>query len=272
MATMMPRQSPGRPTRTTRLANPLTRERLWRALPPLVAFAVIALLWEKTLRLAQVPPPSQILAALGAQRDVLLDDTVATFWEEALRGYLIGCGLAFVVAMLCARFPWLRRGLVPYAVVSNSIPIIAVAPIVVFWFGFYWQSKAIVVALLTFFPMLVNTVQGLTSYDPLSRELLRSYAADPWTVFRRLQLPGALPYIFNGLKICTTLSMIGAVVSEYFPGPNRGLGFEIVNQANNGAWDQVWAGVLLACAIGILFYMGILLLERTLTFWHASYR
>ncbi len=198
---------------------------------------------------------------------------MATFWEEAFRGYLIGCGLAFRRRRrVCAVPLSVRRGLIPYAIISNSIPIIASAPIVVFWFGFYWQSKAIVVVLLTFFPMLVNTVTGLTSYDALSRELLRSYAASPWTVFWKLQFPTALPYIFNGLKICTTLSMIGAVIAEYFPGPNRGLGFEILNQADEAAWDQVWAGVVVACVIGIVFYLAILLLERALTSWHVSYR
>ena len=160
----------------------------------------------------------------------------------------------------------------PYAVVSNSIPIIAFAPIVIFWFGFGWESKAIVVVMLTFFPMLVNTVAGLTSYDPLSRELLRSYGANAWTVFWKLQLPSALPYVFNGLKICSTLSVIGAVIAEYFPGPNRGLGFEILNEANQSAWDQVWAGVAIACVIGIAFYAVVLVLERAFTFWHVSYR
>ena len=233
---------------------------------------VIAGLWQTVITLPQLPPPTQILSALGSSRDTLLDDAVATFWEEAFRGYLIGCGLAFVVAALCVRFRFIRRGLIPYAIISNSIPIIAAAPIVVFWFGFYWQSKAIVVVLLTFFPMLVNTVAGLTSYDSLSRELMRSYAASSWTVFWKLQFPNALPYIFNGLKICTTLSMIGAVIAEYFPGPNRGLGFEILNQADEAGWDQVWAGVVVACAIGIVFYLVILMLERALTSWHVSYR
>ncbi len=245
---------------------------VWRIAAPAAAFVAIVLLWQYVVAFAQLPPPTQILAALGSSHVTLLDDAVATFWEEAFRGYLLGCGLAFAVAILCVRFPFLRRGLMPYAVVSNSIPIIAAAPIVIFWFGFDWTSKAIVVVLLTFFPMLVNTVTGLSSYDPLLRELMRSYAAGSWTVFWKLQFPSALPYIFNGLKICTTLSMIGAVIAEYFPGPNRGLGFEILNQANQAAWDQVWAGVVLACAIGIAFYMAVLALERAFTFWHVSYR
>ena len=247
-------------------------ERLWQVLAPTVAFVAIVALWQGYLRIGQVPQPSSIVAALGANQSTLLDDSVATFWEEALRGYVIGCTLGFAVAALCVRVPALRRGLMPYAVISNSIPIIAFAPIVVFWFGFGWESKAIVVVMLTFFPMLVNTVTGLTSYDPLSRELLRSYGAGAWTIFWKLQFPNALPYIFNGLKICSTLSMIGAVIAEYFPGPNRGLGFEILNEASQSAWDQVWAGVAIACAIGIAFYMAVVALERAVTFWHVSYR
>ncbi len=254
----------------------LVRPRLFRwlnsALPPLLAFVVVVALWEKALAVPELPPPSHILAALGALHATLLADTEVTFWEEALRGYVAGVGLAFLVAALCVRFPALRRGLEPYAVISNSVPIIAFAPVVIFWFGFGWESKAIVVVLLTFFPMLINTVTGLTSYDPLSHELLRSYAASGWTVFWKLRVPNALPYIFNGLKICTTLSMIGAVISEYFPGPNHGLGFRILDRANEAAWDAVWAGVLIACAIGIAFYLAMLILERLLTFWHVSYR
>lgn len=248
------------------------RQRLKPLVPPAVTFVVLAVVWEKVVSLAQLPPPTAIWSAFTASHATLFDDAVATFWEEAVRGYVLGCVLAFVVAAVCSRFPFLRRGLLPYAVISNSIPIIAFAPVVIFWFGFDWQSKAIVVALLTFFPMLVNTLAGLSSVDPLARDLMRSYAAGGWAVFTKLQLPSALPYIFNGLKICTTLSMIGAVIAEYFPGPNRGLGFEIINQANQAAWDQVWAGVALTCAIGIAFYGAVLCLERALTFWHVSYR
>jgi len=246
--------------------------RLRAIAPPLLVFLVALLLWEKTVTLAQLPHPTRILAAFGDMRARLLDDAVTTFWEEALRGYVAGCGLAFVVAALCVRSPLLLRAITPYAVLSNSIPIIVSATIVIFWFGFYWQSKAIVVILLTFFPMLVNTVTGLTSYDPLSRELLSSYAANGWMVFTKLQLPNALPYIFNGLKICTSLAMIGAVISEYFPGPNRGLGYAILDRANEADWEHVWAAVVVACVIGIVFYMAVLALERALTFWHVSYR
>jgi len=120
--------------------------------------------------------------------------------------------------------------------------------------------------------MLINTVTGLTSYSPLARDLLTSYGASGWVVFTKLQLPGALPMIFNGLKICSTLSIIGAVIAEYFPGQINGLGFQIQNEASSGSWDVVWAYVAVTCGVGIAFYAALLVLERLLTFWHISYR
>jgi NitT/TauT family transport system permease protein len=237
----------------------------------LVLLAVM-LLWEYVVKNQELPPPSAILAALGANRDTILTDMRVTFWEEALRGYIAGCGLGFIAGVICARLAWLRRGLIPYAVISNSIPIIAFSPVLVFWFGFEWPSKASVVAVITFFPMLLNTTAGLTSYSPLARELLTSYAANSWTVFTKLQLPNALPMVFNGLKICSTLSVIGATVAEYFSSLGVGLGSQINDGAQGAQWDLVWACVLVASITGIFFYSVLLVLERVCTFWHVSYR
>ena len=239
---------------------------------PLAVLLAAGLLWQFGIHQAQLPPPSAIGSALRDNRDTILTGARVTFWEEALRGYLIGCGLGLLGGALCARVAWLRRGLLPYAVVSNSIPIIGLAPIMIFWFGLEWPSKAAVVAVLTFFPMLINTVTGLTSYSPLARDLLTSYGASGWVVFTKLQLPGALPMIFNGLKICSTLSIIGAVIAEYFPGQINGLGFQIQNEASSGSWDVVWAYVAVTCGVGIAFYAALLVVERLLTFWHISYR
>ena len=241
------------------------------AAPGLVLAAAL-LLWQFTVKNAELSSPSSILAALGSNRDAIISAARVTFWEEALRGYIAGCGLGFLAGVLCARFDWLRRGLIPYAVLSNSIPIIAFSPVMVFWFGFEWPSKAAVVAVLTFFPMLINTAIGLTSFSPLSRELLASYGASRWTVFSKLQLPSALPMIFNGLKICSTLSIIGATVAEYFSSLGTGLGSKINDGAQAAQWDLVWACVFVACVAGIVFYSLLLLLERIFTFWHVSYR
>jgi NitT/TauT family transport system permease protein len=239
---------------------------------PVLVLIVALLLWQYAVQNQELPPPSKILAALGSNRAMILTDMRITFWEEAIRGYVAGCGLGFLAGVLCSRLDWLRRGLIPYAVLSSSIPIIAFSPVMVFWFGFDWPSKAAVVAVLTFFPMLINTATGLLSYHPLSRQLLDSYAASGWTVFTKLQLPAALPMIFNGLKICSTLSVIGATVAEYFSSLGTGLGSQINDGAQAAQWDLVWACVFVSCAVGILFYVALLVLERIFTFWHVSYR
>jgi NitT/TauT family transport system permease protein len=239
---------------------------------PALVLVVALLLWEYAVTNQELPPPTKIMAALGGNWDTILSDLRITFWEEAIRGYVAGCGLGFLAGVLCARFDWLRRGLVPYAVLSNSIPIIAFSPVMVFWFGFEWPSKAAVVGVITFFPMLINTAIGLTSYSPLSRDLLTSYAASSWTVFTKLQLPAALPLIFNGLKICSTLSIIGATVAEYFSSLGTGLGSQINDGAQQAQWDLVWACVFVACVAGIVFYAALLVLERMFTFWHVSFR
>jgi NitT/TauT family transport system permease protein len=162
--------------------------------------------------------------------------------------------------------------LIPYAVISNSIPIIGMAPIAVVLFGFDWQSKAFIVAILTFFPMLINAYRGLSSIDPLSLQLMRSYAGSGWETFVKLRLPASLPYVFNGLKINTTLAMIGAIVGEYFGAQAMGLGYFIKKEAGSLSMDEVWSAVVVACAIGIGAYLIVVVLERLLTSWHISYR
>lgn len=247
-------------------------ERAGHVVAPLLVFAAALALWQSRLHQPQVPPPSAILGALGSNRETIVNALGVTLWQEALRGYVAGCALGFLAGVLCSRFDWLRRGLVPYAVISSSIPIIAFSPVMVFWFGYEWPSKAAVVLVLTFFPMLINTVAGLAAYAPLSRDLLVSYAANGWTTFTKLQLPAALPLIFNGLKICSTLSVIGATVAEYFSSLGKGLGSQINDGAQAAQWDLVWACVVVACLAGIIFYALLLVLERVFTFWHVSYR
>jgi NitT/TauT family transport system permease protein len=202
----------------------------------------------------------------------LKQDAWYTSVNEALPGFIIGSGLGFLVAVVAMRFRFVARGVIPYAVISNSMPIIGIAPIAVALFGFDWQSKAFIVAVLTFFPMLINAYRGLTSIDPLSLQLMRSYAAGGWETFYKLRLPASLPYLFNGLKINTTLAMIGAIVGEYFGSPSEGLGYYIHNESGELAMPEVWSAVVVACVIGISVYLFIVMLERMLTSWHISYR
>jgi NitT/TauT family transport system permease protein len=189
-----------------------------------------------------------------------------------LIGWTLGSFLGFVVAIAADRVPFLRRGLLPLGNFVAALPIIGIAPIMVMWFGFDWHSKAAVVVIMTFFPMLVNTVTGLAAAGELERDLMRSYGASYWSTLVRLRLPAAMPFVFNALKINSTLALIGAIVAEFFGTPIVGMGFRISTEVGRMALDTVWAEILVAAIAGSVFYGLIALVERAITFWHPSYR
>ena len=189
-----------------------------------------------------------------------------------LAGYAIGCLSGFIVAILADRSPFLRRGLLPVGNLVSALPIIGMAPIMVMWFGFDWQSKAAVVVIMTFFPMLVNTVAGLAAADAMQKDLMRTYAADYWQTLFKLRLPAALPFIFNALKINSTLALIAAIVAEFFGTPIVGMGFRISTEVGRLAIDMVWAEIAVAALAGSAFYGIMALIERAVTFWHPSFR
>ncbi|MCR6656520.1 MAG: ABC transporter permease [Opitutus sp.] len=177
-----------------------------------------------------------------------------------------------VVAILVDRSPFLKAGLLPIGNFMSALPIIGIAPIMVMWFGFDWQSKAAVVVAMTFFPMLVNTVAGLNASSSIERDLMRTYAADYWQTLLKLRLPAAGPFIFNALKINSTLALIGAIVAEFFGTPVVGMGFRISTGVGRLAIDLVWAEIAVAAIAGSAFYGVIALIERGVTFWHPSVR
>ena len=200
------------------------------------------------------------------------EDFVQTIIKGALTGYILGCGSAFGIAILIDRSDFLQRGLLPIGNFVAALPIIGMAPILVMWFGFDWQSKAAVVVVMVFFPMLVNTVQGLQSSSAMQRDLMHTYAASYWQGMFRLRLPAAAPFIFNGLKIATTLALIGAIVAEFFGSPIKGMGFRISTGAGRLELDLVWAEIVVAAIAGSAFYGLVVLVERAATFWHPSIR
>jgi len=219
-----------------------------------------------------LPAPSAIVAALFRSTDVLWVDFRQTILKSVLAGYLMGCASGFLIAVLVDRVPFLRRGLLPIGNLVSALPIIGVAPIMVMWFGFDWHSKAAVVVIMTFFPMLVNTVAGLAASDMQQRELLQSYAAGYWQTLVKLRLPAAMPFIFNALKINSTLALIGAIVAEFFGTPIYGIGFRITTEVGRLAIDMAWAEIVMAAVAGSLFYGIVALAERAVTFWHPSIR
>ena len=243
-----------------------------------VLFGVwLLLLWElltQGFNVPQVllPAPSLIAERFVSSPHILWADFQQTFLKAVLIGYAIGCGAGFVVAILIDRSPFLQRGLLPIGNLVSALPIVGVAPIMVMWFGFDWPSKAAVVIIMTFFPMLVNTVAGLSAATPMQHDLMKTYAASYWQSLVKLRLPEALPFIFNALKINSTLAMIGAIVAEFFGTPTVGMGFRISTEVGRMNVDMVWAEIAVAAVAGSLFYGAVALTERVFTFWHPSIR
>lgn len=248
-----------------------------RILIPIIFGVTILIIWELlviglNVKAVLLPPPSMIAERFANSLTILWVDFQQTFIKGALSGYLIGCSSAILTAIAIDRSPFLQRGLLPIGNFVAALPIIGMAPILVMWFGFGWQSKAAVVVVMIFFTMLVNTVQGLNATDHMQKDLMRTYAASYWQNLIKLRLPSAAPFIFNGLKISSTLALIGAIVAEFFGSPIVGMGFRINTEAGRMSLDMVWAEIAVAAIAGSAFYGVISLLERAVTFWHPSQR
>ena len=246
------------------------------AVPVIFGLTLLAM-WEALVRGFGVspvilPPPSIVAQTFAASTDILWVDFQQTVVKGALRGFVIGTVAAFVTAILIDRSQVLTRGVLPIGNFVAALPIVGIAPILVSWFGFDWQSKAAVVVVMVFFPMLVNTVQGLREASAMQRDLMRTYAAGYWQTLVKLRLPAAMPFLFNGLKIATTLALIGAIVAEYFGSPTRGMGFRISTGVGSLSIDLVWAEIAVAALAGTAFYGTVAFVERIVTFWHPSQR
>ncbi|MEX5578835.1 ABC transporter permease [Pseudophaeobacter sp. A-200-2] len=262
----------------SRLANsPAAKTQAVKLAVPLIFGVTVLIVWELLVRGLEVsmvilPAPSLIAARFATSIPILWQDFSQTFIKGALSGYIMGCVAALLMAVAVDRSDFLRRGLLPVGNFVAALPIVGTAPILVMWFGFDWQSKAAVVVVMVFFPMLVNTVAGLRETSAMQRDLMQTYAASYWQSFFKLRLPAALPFIFNGLKISTTLALVGAIVAEFFGSPTVGMGFRISTSVGQLALDMVWAEILVAALAGSAFYGVIALVEKTLTFWHPSQR
>jgi NitT/TauT family transport system permease protein len=264
---------PGRAARTVR--------RIGFYAPAVLVFVGVIGLWELLVGSSEVqsfilPPPSTILAALveywGGGRWPLFESAATTLFE-ALGGLVIGTIAGLAVALAVSRWATARDAVLPFAIAANAIPIIAIAPIFNNWFGVLNPvSKMMIAALLVFFPVMINVTRGLTQVEPSAVELMRSYAASEWTVLRKVRIPNALPYFLTALKVASTLSLIGAIVGEYFGGASGVIGRVVVQSASALRFDVTWAAILLAAVSGIAFYLAIVLLERWLIPWHPSVR
>ncbi|MDC0011955.1 ABC transporter permease [Octadecabacter sp.] len=251
--------------------------RLVSLLIPTIFGVTIIAMWQVLVTLLEVspiilPPPSMIAARFSQSLPLLWADFEQTILKGAFTGYIVGMIAAFTVALLADRSPFLTKGILPVGAFMAALPIVGTAPIFVKWLGSDWQSKAAVVAVMVFFPILVNTVAGLKDTSTMQRDLMRTYGAGYWPTLFKLRLPAALPFIFNGLKIATTLALIGAIVAEFFGSPTVGMGFRISTSVGQLALDMVWAEIVVAALAGSAFYGAMAFLEKRVTFWHPSQR
>ena len=254
------------------------RTRLRQLLPPATVPFVLLLLWQGLVVGFAVPKGifpsvSHVYAQLLASWGVLLNDSYVTFVQEVALGFIIGLAAGFIAGVAIAQSRFLQQGFLPLAAAFGAVPIVGLAPVLGRAFGVDWQSKAAVVVIVTFFPVVLNTVQGLTQVEPVKLELLRAYAATPRDIFFKLRLPSALPFIFNALKLAAVLSVISVIVAEFLiPGPPRGLGQRISLSARQGAYDVVFAAIIVSSMFSIVSYGALSWLERRLTGWHPSFR
>ena len=261
-----------------RLANGASSDNIAvKVLVPAIFGITVLVVWELLVRGFEVnpvilPAPSVIFERLIAEGPRLWADFEQTIIKGAMSGYIIGGLAAFGVAILADRSEFLTRGILPVGSFMAALPIVGTAPIFVKWLGSDWQSKAAVVAVMVFFPILVNTVAGLRDTTTMQRDLMRTYGAGYWPTLFKLRLPAAMPFIFNGLKIGTTLALIGAIVAEFFGSPTVGMGFRISTSFGQLALDMVWAEIVIAALAGSAFYGLMVLIEKRVTFWHPSQR
>jgi NitT/TauT family transport system permease protein len=244
------------------------------AAPPIVVGLLGLGLWELVVRVGRIAPfilpaPSAIGEQLWLDREVVYRAGLAS-GANALVGLLLGAALALAAAMLASRLAVLAEVAVPIAALANALPIIALAPILNNMFDSTSSiPRRIVVAIVAFFPVFVNTLRGLREVHPIHQELMASYAASGWTFARLVRLPGALPFVFTGLRQASSLAVIAAVVSEYFGGLQDGLGSRITSAAAFTAYPRAWAYVVGACVLGLIFYLATLVAERFAMPWRS---
>jgi NitT/TauT family transport system permease protein len=246
-------------------------------LPALVVLVIVIAAWEGSIRAFHIqqfllPRPSSILRTFWSDRHTLWPAGWYTF-KEALGGFFIGSALAVVAATAVGRFRLVGTALMPIFIAANAIPIIAFAPIFDVWFNpFSPHSKMAIAAVLCFLPVFVNTLRGLQSASPRQLELMRSYAASDFQIWRRVRVPTALAFLFTALKIASVLAMIGAIVGEYFGGALNALGVLINSEAQVAHFDEAWAGILVASLLGLGLYSAVALAERLVVRWSPQAR
>jgi NitT/TauT family transport system permease protein len=246
-----------------------------RVLPALIAFVAVVGGWEAIVRALDVPSylvpaPSAIWAAMWFNNGSIFIQSATTGYE-AIAGFAIGSAFGAVLGVLCAYSVFIARALLPYLIAANTIPVVGIAPIVILWLGSGVASKIAVTALLSFFPLALNMMRGLESYDRTVMDVFHVAAANHWQRFAKMRLPNALPYVFVGLKLNVTFAVIGAIVAEFVQA-DQGLGFVIMSSYKNLNMPRLWAAMTVSALIGIVLFAVVAAAERIAIPWHESMR
>ncbi|OZE87664.1 nitrate ABC transporter permease [Rhodococcoides fascians] len=212
-----------------------------------------------------LPSPGRVLAQGWAQREAIAENAAATL-QVTLVGFAVSLVLAWLLAIAVDFSPWLRRAFVPLFVVSQTLPIIAIAPLLIIWFGFGLLPKILVIALATFFPMAIGLIEGFAAADRDARALLSTMGAGRWQQFRYVRLPSALPRFFTSLRIGITYAVVGAIFAEY-AGATAGLGIYMSQQKNSFRTDLVLAAVAVTAVISVLLFVSTFVVERVVAPW-----
>ena len=241
--------------------------------PAFLMIITALIIWEGYVAISKIekyilPPPSQIINAFFKQWTSIFEHTKITIYE-ALVGYLVALILSIFLAIVIDNNRFLRQGFYPILVASQTIPIIAIGPLITAWFGFGILPKVLVVTLVAFFPIIVNMIDGFNSTDKDLINLLKTMNATKWQIFLKVKIPSALPSTFSGLRIAATYSVMGAVIGEWL-GASKGLGIYIRNASNSYLIDQVFAAIIVIVGISILFYSALLILEKVIIPWNKE--
>lgn len=237
---------------------------------PTVTVLFVVVIWETAVRLLELPrwllpAPSAIWEGFLETASTIPGHLWATTLETVV-GFLLAVASGIALALLIVYTPWLERAIYPLLVAVQSVPKIAIAPVVIIWFGFGFTKSIVIVYLVCFFPIVISTVTGLKSTPAEFVEMVRSYEASKLEIFRRVRFPAALPHIFVGLKVGISLAVIGAVIAE-FVGARQGLGFLIVISGGNVRTDIAFAAIILLGIVSVLLFYAIVALERWLVPW-----
>lgn len=246
---------------------------LKRSLIPAIVFVGVLSFWEFIVFVTHypeylVPRPSIIFSELIVNFDTLVYHTGITLFEAVI-GFAIANILAFLIAVIFTHSQKTESGLQPFVVALQTTPVIAMAPLLVLWFGTDVGSKIAAAVVVSFFPTIVNATKGLKSVDDDTLDLFRSLSATPWQIFVKLRLPNSLPFLFTALKTSAALSVIGAIVGE-FVGANKGIGYIILVSTYHMETVKMFTGIIMSAAAGLLFFGVVRLIEKKVVFWQKS--